>query len=57
MCGLTGYVRNAVSGTPLREVFKEMILYWIPLEVACLLLITCFPDIVLFIPRLFGYSG
>lgn len=55
--GQTGYITSAISGTPLREVFKEMIIYWIPLEVACLLLITYFPDIVLFIPRLFGYSG
>lgn len=55
--GQTGYITSVVSGTPLREVFREMILYWIPLEVACLLLITYFPDIVLFIPRLFGYSG
>lgn len=55
--GQTGYITSAVSGTPLREVFREMIVYWIPLQVACLLLITYFPDIVLFIPRLFGYSG
>jgi TRAP-type C4-dicarboxylate transport system permease large subunit len=55
--GQTGYITSAVSGTPLREVFKEMIIYWIPLEFACLLLVTYWQDFVLFIPRLFGYSG
>jgi C4-dicarboxylate transporter DctM subunit len=55
--GQTGFITSAVSGTPLRDVFREMIIYWIPLEVAVLLLITYFPDIVLFVPRLFGYSG
>lgn len=55
--GQTGFITSAVSGTPLRDVFKEMLLYWIPLEVACLLLITYWPEFVLFIPRLFGYTG
>ncbi len=55
--GQTGFITSAVSGTPLREVFKEMLIYWIPLEVAVLLLMTYFPNIVLFIPRLFGYTG
>lgn len=55
--GQTGYITSALSGTPLREVFKEMIVYWIPIEVAALMVITFWPDFVLFLPRLFGYSG
>ncbi len=55
--GQTGYITSALSGTPLREVFKEMIVYWIPIEVAALMVITFWPDFVLFLPRLFGYTG
>ncbi len=55
--GQTGYITSALSGTPLREVFKEMLKYWIPTEVAALLVITFWSDFVLFLPRLFGYSG
>ncbi|MCD6254111.1 MAG: TRAP transporter large permease [Thermotogae bacterium] len=55
--GQTGYITSALSGTPLREVFKEMLKYWIPVEVAALMVITFWPDFVLFLPRLFGYSG
>jgi len=55
--GQTGYITSALSGTPLREVFKEMIVYWIPIEVVALMVITFWPDFVLFLPRLFGYAG
>jgi len=55
--GQTGYITSALSGTPLREVFKEMLKYWIPTEVAALMVITFWPDFVLFLPHLFGYSG
>jgi len=34
-----------------------MIVYWIPIEVAALMVITFWPDFVLFLPRFFGYSG
>ena len=55
--GQTGYITSAISGTPLKDVFKEMLIYWIPLEVAVLIAITYWPDFVLFVPRLFGYNG
>ncbi|MCD6462635.1 MAG: TRAP transporter large permease [Thermotogae bacterium] len=55
--GQTGYITSALSGTPLRDVFKEMLKYWIPVEVVALIVITFWPDFVLFVPRLFGYSG
>jgi len=55
--GQTGYITSAISGTPVGKVFKEMLKYWIPLEVLALLIITYWPSFVLFIPRLFGYRG
>jgi len=55
--GQTGYITSALSGTPLRDVFKEMLKYWIPVEVVALMVITFWPDFVLFVPRFFGYSG
>ncbi|MBO8161459.1 MAG: TRAP transporter large permease [Thermosipho sp. (in: Bacteria)] len=55
--GQTGYITSAISGTPVKDVFKEMIKYWIPVELLALMIITYWPDFVLFIPRLFGYKG
>lgn len=55
--GQTGYITSAISGTPLKDVFKEMIKYWIPVEVLALIIVTYWPDFVLFLPRIFGYSG
>jgi len=55
--GQTGFITSAISKTPLSEVFKEMLLYWIPVEFATLMIVTYWPDFVLLIPRLFGYSG
>ncbi len=55
--GQTGYITSAISGTPLKDVFKEMIIYWIPVELVALLIVTYWPDFVLLLPRMFGYSG
>jgi C4-dicarboxylate transporter DctM subunit len=55
--GQTGYITSAISGTPLKDVFKEMLIYWIPIEVLALMIVTYWPDFVLFLPRLFGYNG
>ena len=55
--GQTGFITSAISGTPLKDVFKEMIVYWIPIEVSALVIVTYWPGFVLFIPRLFGYHG
>jgi tripartite ATP-independent transporter DctM subunit len=53
--GQTGFITSAISGIPVSRVFKEMLKYWIPIEVLGLIVITYFPDVVLFVPRLFGY--
>jgi len=53
----TGFITSAIGGVPVKEVFKEMLKFWIPIEVLCLVLVTYFPEISLFLPRLFGYKG
>ncbi|MGJ8455785.1 TRAP transporter large permease [Pseudothermotoga sp. U03pept] len=53
----TGFITSAIGGVPVKEVFKEMFKFWIPIEVLCLVLVTYFPEISLFLPRLFGYKG
>ena len=55
--GETGFITSAISETPLHEVVKEMLLYFIPCEIATLMLVTYFPDLVLWLPRLAGYAG
>lgn len=54
--GETLFITSAISGTPLPAVIKEMIKF-IGFELIALLMITYFPDIVLWIPRLAGYQG
>lgn len=53
----TAFITSAMSGTPVKDVFKEMLKFWIPAEVLALIVVTYFPDLVLFLPRLFGYKG
>ena len=55
--GETGFITSAISGTPLHEVVKEMLLYFIPCEIAALVAVTYIPDFVLWLPRLAGYVG
>ncbi|MEA1964694.1 MAG: TRAP transporter large permease [Candidatus Aerophobetes bacterium] len=55
--GETGFITAAISETPLHEVVKEMLLYFIPCEIAGLVIITYVPDFVLWLPRLAGYVG
>ncbi|MCP4403167.1 MAG: TRAP transporter large permease [bacterium] len=54
--GETLFITSAISGTPLPAVIKEMIKF-IGFELIALLIITYFPDIVLWVPRLAGYQG
>lgn len=53
----TAFITSAISGTPVKDVFKEMLKFWIPAEILALIVVTYFPDLVLFLPRLFGYKG
>ncbi len=55
--GQTGFITSAISGTPVRDVFREMLRYWIPVEVLGLLIVTYWPDFVLWVPRILGYQG
>ncbi|WP_298822721.1 TRAP transporter large permease [uncultured Roseibium sp.] len=54
--GILLFVINAVTGIPLREIISE-IWPFLGVLVLALLLLIVFPDIVLFLPRLFGYVG
>jgi tripartite ATP-independent transporter DctM subunit len=54
--GILLFVINAVTGIPLREIISEI---WAFLAVllGALLVMILMPDIVLWLPRLFGYQG
>ncbi len=55
--GMLLFITSGISGTPLKEVIKEI---WWPIAVmlAVLLIVTYIPDVVLFLPRVFmGYNG
>jgi TRAP-type C4-dicarboxylate transport system permease large subunit len=54
--GILLFVINAVTGIPLKEIIAEV---WAFLAVllGALLLMILVPDIVLWLPRLFGYQG
>lgn len=55
--GMLLFITSGISGTPLKDVIKEI---WLPLGVmlAVLVIVTYFPDVVLFLPRmLIGYHG
>lgn len=54
--GETAFITSAISGTPLADVFKEMIIF-IAFELIALFTVTYLPDTVLWIPRLAGYQG
>jgi len=53
--GQTGFITSSISKTPVGDVFKEMLKYWIPIEVFGLVLITYVPAFSLWLPRLLGY--
>jgi len=55
--GETGFITSAISGTPLHEIVREMVLYFLPCEIAVLAMVTYLPDLVLWLPRLAGYAG
>jgi TRAP-type C4-dicarboxylate transport system permease large subunit len=54
--GIVLFVINAVTGIPLRAIIAEIWLFMAVL-IAALLVLILFPDIVLWLPRLLGYSG
>ncbi len=54
--GILLFVINAVTGIPLREMIAE-IWAFLAVLVAALSIMILFPDLVLFVPRMFGYPG
>ena len=50
------FVINAVTGIPLGEIIREVIPFLIVLILALLVMISV-PEIVLWLPRRFGYVG
>lgn len=54
--GILLFVTNAVTGIPLKEIIREIWAFLGILLVALSLLLV-FPDLVLWLPRLFGYQG
>ncbi|MBV6656589.1 MAG: TRAP transporter large permease, partial [Devosiaceae bacterium] len=54
--GILLFVINAVTGIPLREIIREVWLF-LAVLLAGLLVMILSPDLVLFLPRLFGYAG
>ena len=53
--GVCLYAVSDVSGLPIMKLAKAVAPFYLPLLIA-LLIITYFPDLVLFLPRLFGYA-
>jgi TRAP-type C4-dicarboxylate transport system permease large subunit len=54
--GILLFVINAVTGIPLKEIISEIWAFLAVLLVALLFMILV-PDVVLWLPRLFGYQG
>jgi len=50
------FVINAVTDIPLREIISEIWAFLVIL-IAALLIMLLVPDLVLWLPRVFGYQG
>ena len=54
--GLLLFMMMKIAGVPLKDLVRE-VMPFLGVMLAALALITVFPDLVLFLPRLFGYKG
>ena len=54
--GILLFVINAVTGIPLKEIISEIWLFIFVLLLALLLMIF-FPEIILWVPEMFGYKA
>jgi TRAP-type C4-dicarboxylate transport system permease large subunit len=54
--GLLLFMMVRIAEVPLADLVREM-LPFLGVMILALALITLFPDLVLFLPRLFGYRG
>jgi tripartite ATP-independent transporter DctM subunit len=54
--GLLLFVMARIAGVPLKDLVRE-VMPFLAVMIGALALITLFPDLVLFLPRLLGYKG
>jgi TRAP-type transport system large permease protein len=54
--GMLLFVINATTGIAIKDIVREVVPYLVAL-IAALLMMTLFPEIVLWLPRMFGYQG
>jgi tripartite ATP-independent transporter DctM subunit len=54
--GLLLFIMTNIAGVPLRDIVRDVMPFLFAM-IAALALITFVPDLVLFLPRLFGYQG
>jgi C4-dicarboxylate transporter DctM subunit len=54
--GLLLFIMTNISGAPVKDIIRDTLpfLFWM---LICLVLITFWPDMVLWLPRMFGYQG
>ena len=54
--GLLLFIMASISGSPLKAIVRDTVPF-LAVMIGALLLMTLVPDIVLWLPRLFGYEG
>ena len=54
--GILLFVLNGVTGIPLRDIIREIWVF-VAVLIGALIVLVLIPDMVLWLPRLFGYSG
>ncbi len=54
--GLLLFVMNGITGVPLKAIIRESLPFLLAM-IGALALITLLPDLVLYLPRVFGYKG
>ena len=54
--GLLLFVMNSITGVPLRDIVRDSLPFLVAM-IGALALITFVPDLVLYLPRVFGYKG
>jgi C4-dicarboxylate transporter DctM subunit len=54
--GLLLFIMTNISGCPVRDIIREALPY-IAVMILCLIVVTFVPEVVLWLPRMFGYAG
>jgi tripartite ATP-independent transporter DctM subunit len=54
--GLLLFVMNSITGVPLKDIVRDSLPFLVAM-IGALALITFVPDLVLYLPRVFGYKG